>query len=69
MRRALTELAMSLMILVGGAQLAAAQGVTVDPDAERKADLVTAYKILINENILDSFGHVCGAFGKDPSIF
>lgn len=69
MRRALTELAMSLMILVGGSQLAAAQGMTVDPDAERNADLVTAYNILINENILDSFGHVSVRSAKDPNIF
>jgi ribulose-5-phosphate 4-epimerase/fuculose-1-phosphate aldolase len=69
MRRALTELAMSLLVVVGGTQLAAAQGMTVDPDAERKADLVTAYKILINENILDSFGHVSVRSAKDPNIF
>src|SRR6266498_1264047 len=69
MRRALTELAMSVMVLVGGAQLAAAQGMTVDPDAEWKADLVTAYKILVNENILDSFGHVSVRSAKDTNIF
>ena len=32
--------------------------VAKDPDDERKEDLVTAYKILVNEGILDSFGHV-----------
>lgn len=42
---------------------------TTDPDAERKQDLVTAYKILINEGILDSFGHVSVRSAKDPNIF
>ena len=57
MPRAPTALAICVMV-VGSIQLAAAQGTTSDPEAERKADLVTAYKILVNENILDSFGHV-----------
>jgi hypothetical protein len=39
---------MCLLVLVGSTRLAAAQGMTTDPDAERKADLVTAYKILVN---------------------
>ena len=42
---------------------------TTDPDAQRKADLVTAYKILVNEGILDSFGHVSVRSAKDPNIF
>jgi len=49
--------------------LAHAQATTSDPDAERKADLVTAYKILVNEGILDSFGHVTVRSAKDPNIF
>src|SRR5262249_12465209 len=48
--------------------LAVAQDVG-DADAQRKADLVTAYKILVNEGILDSFGHVSVRSSKDPSIF
>ena len=56
-------------MVVGSTQLAAAQGTTSDPEAERKADLVTAYKILVNENILDSFGHVSVRSAKDPNIF
>jgi HCOMODA/2-hydroxy-3-carboxy-muconic semialdehyde decarboxylase len=56
-------------MVVGSIQLAAAQGTTSDPEAERKADLVTAYRILVNENILDSFGHVSVRSAKDPNIF
>ena len=56
-------------MVVGSTQLAAAQGITSDPEAERKADLVTAYKILVNENILDSFGHVSVRSARDPNIF
>jgi HCOMODA/2-hydroxy-3-carboxy-muconic semialdehyde decarboxylase len=40
-----------------------------DPDVQRKADLVTAYKILVNEGILDSFGHVTVRSAKDPNVF
>ena len=40
-----------------------------DPDDERKEDLVTAYKILVNEGILDSFGHVTVRSAKNPNIF
>jgi ribulose-5-phosphate 4-epimerase/fuculose-1-phosphate aldolase len=58
-----------IVALVVGTQLAGAQGMTTDPDAERKQDLVTAYKILINEGILDSFGHVSVRSAKDPNIF
>ena len=68
MPRALTGLAICVMV-VGSTQLAAAQVMTTDPEAERKADLVTAYKILVNENILDSFGHVSVRSARDPNIF
>lgn len=37
-----------------------------DPQAP---DLVTAYKILVNENILDGFGHVSIRSAKNPSQF
>src|SRR5262245_43133923 len=40
-----------------------------DSDEMRKADLVTAYRILVNENILDSFGHVSVRSARDPNIF
>jgi hypothetical protein len=58
-----------MMALAGGTGLAAAQAAAADPDAERKADLVTAYRILVNEGILDSFGHVSVRSAKDPAIF
>jgi ribulose-5-phosphate 4-epimerase/fuculose-1-phosphate aldolase len=69
MPRALTRLAICMMALAGGTGLAAAQAAAADPDAERKADLVTAYRILVNEGILDSFGHVSVRSAKDPAIF
>jgi ribulose-5-phosphate 4-epimerase/fuculose-1-phosphate aldolase len=40
-----------------------------DPDWQRREDLVTAYKILVNEGILDSFGHVSVRSAKNPNIF
>ena len=67
MARLLFRFALGVAVLIGGTAFAAAQG--ADPDARRKADLVTAYKILVNENILDSFGHVTVRSAKDPNIF
>ena len=69
MPRALTRPAICMMLLAGSTGLAAAQAAAVDPDAERRADLVTAYRILVNEGILDSFGHVSVRSAKDPAIF
>ncbi len=40
-----------------------------DPDDVVKDDIVTAYKILVNEGILDSFGHVSSRSAKNPNIF
>ena len=45
-----------------------AQG-RADTDKERKADLVSAYRILVNENILDSFGHVTVRSAGNPDVF
>ena len=59
----------SAAILVAASALACAQTPAGDPDAERKADLITAYKILVNEGILDSFGHVSVRSAKNPGIF
>ena len=67
MGRALIIFSIFVMIVGSGARLAEAEA--IDPDAERKADLITAYRILINENILDSFGHVTVRSAKDPNIF
>lgn len=39
------------------------------PDDERKQDLVTAYKILVHEGILDSFGHVTVRSARNPDVF
>jgi ribulose-5-phosphate 4-epimerase/fuculose-1-phosphate aldolase len=38
-------------------------------DAQRIEDLVTAYKILLNEDVLDSFGHVSVRSASDPTRF
>src|SRR5882724_459040 len=69
MRQALARLLISIAILAVASPLAMAQTAAGDPDAQRKADLVTAYKILVNEGILDSFGHVTVRSAKDPNIF
>jgi ribulose-5-phosphate 4-epimerase/fuculose-1-phosphate aldolase len=65
----LARLSLSVAILAAANSLALAQAAPTDPDAERKADLVTAYKILVNEGILDSFGHVTVRSAKNPNIF
>jgi ribulose-5-phosphate 4-epimerase/fuculose-1-phosphate aldolase len=69
MQQALARLSISVAILAVASPLAVAQTAAGDPDAQRKADLVTAYKILVNEGILDSFGHVSVRSSKDPNIF
>lgn len=46
-----------------------AQPASGDPDTQRKADLFVAYKILVNEGILDSFGHISVRSAKDPNVF
>src|SRR4051812_39998871 len=38
-------------------------------NGQRIDDLVTAYKILLNEDVLDSFGHVSVRSGTDPKRF
>ena len=40
-----------------------------DPDDALKDDIVTAYKVLVNEGILDSFGHVSARSAQNPNIF
>jgi hypothetical protein len=58
MLQTLGRFLISVTALAAATLPAGAQTVAGDPDAERKADLVTAYKILVNEGILDSFGHI-----------
>jgi HCOMODA/2-hydroxy-3-carboxy-muconic semialdehyde decarboxylase len=67
MLRALARLSICVAALAVVSRLAGAQA--ADPDAQRKQDLVTAYRILVNEGILDSFGHVTVRSAKDPNIF
>ena len=67
--QALRRFLISAAILLVASPQAGAQTPTGDPDAERKADLITAYKILVNEGILDSFGHITVRSAKDPNIF
>ncbi|HLI22400.1 MAG TPA: class II aldolase/adducin family protein [Stellaceae bacterium] len=40
-----------------------------DHDRQRREDLVAAYKILVNEGILDSFGHISVRSAKNPNVF
>ena len=69
MRQALTGLLLSAVALIVAGTGAGAQATTGDPDTARKADLITAYRILVNEGILDSFGHVTVRSAKDPNVF
>lgn len=57
--------ALLMLGIVGGAHAQSSP----DPDDATKEDIVTAYKILVNEGILDSFGHVSARSAKDPNIF
>jgi ribulose-5-phosphate 4-epimerase/fuculose-1-phosphate aldolase len=66
---ALARFLIGVAALVATSLPAGAQTAPADPDAERKADLITAYKILVNEGILDSFGHVTVRSAKDPTLF
>jgi len=67
--QAVTRLATSGVAFLVASSLAFGQASTDDPDAQRKTDLVIAYKILVNEGILDGFGHVTVRSAKDPNIF
>jgi HCOMODA/2-hydroxy-3-carboxy-muconic semialdehyde decarboxylase len=67
MRQALVKRLLCVVGLAVASPPAGAQ--TADPDAQRKADLVTAYRILVNEGTLDSFGHVTVRSAKDPNVF
>ncbi len=64
MKGTLYALALSLSVASGASAQPAA-----DPDDALKEDLVTAYKILVNEGILDSFGHVSARSAKNPNVF
>jgi hypothetical protein len=59
----------SVASVVGASHVAAAQTTVAEIDAQRRSDLVTAYRILVNEGILDSFGHVSVRSARDPNIF
>jgi HCOMODA/2-hydroxy-3-carboxy-muconic semialdehyde decarboxylase len=69
MLQALARALISVAALAAATLPAGAQTAAGDPDAARKADLVTAHKILVNEGILDSFGHISVRSSKDPNIF
>src|SRR5262245_40789850 len=56
-----------LLVALGGA--AAAQPVQPDSDEQRIADLVLASRILVNEGVLDSFGHVTVRSLKNPDRY
>ena len=69
MLRIFARLSACVATLVAAGLPASAQTTGGDPDAQRKADLIVAYKILVNEGILDSFGHVSVRSSKDPNVF
>lgn len=56
------------LLLFGVAQGAIAQP-AVDPDDAVKDQLVQAYRILVDEGVLDGFGHVSARSLKDPNVF
>jgi 3-hydroxy-2-methylpyridine-4,5-dicarboxylate 4-decarboxylase len=43
--------------------------VAADSDESRIADLITAYRICVNEGVLDSFGHISVRSVKNPNRF
>jgi ribulose-5-phosphate 4-epimerase/fuculose-1-phosphate aldolase len=43
--------------------------VVSDTDESRIADLITAYRICVNESVLDSFGHISVRSVKNPNHF
>ncbi|HSV81869.1 MAG TPA: class II aldolase/adducin family protein [Ramlibacter sp.] len=65
MKKNATLLAWLLALGLTGASAQTA----ADPDDALKDDIVTAYKILVNEGILDSFGHVSARSAKNPNVF
>ena len=69
MGKAWTIVPTAIVVLIVAGPVASAQTASNDEDAQRKADLVTAYKILVNEGILDSFGHISVRSARDPNIF
>jgi HCOMODA/2-hydroxy-3-carboxy-muconic semialdehyde decarboxylase len=69
MLQRLMRISISVASVVGAGELAAGQTTVADTDAQRESDLMTAYRILVNEGILDSFGHVSVRSAREPSIF
>ena len=65
MRQSLHLSAMLLLL----ATPSLAQPLPADPDLPRIEDLVTASRILANEGILDSFGHVSARSSRNPEHF
>src|SRR3954465_11134475 len=70
----LKQVSLAVCILASAVVLANAQSNTgtqrpPDTDEQRIADLVLASRILVNEGVLDSFGHVSVRSLKDPTHF
>src|SRR6187431_62327 len=70
----LRKIALTTAILASACVLAIAQPGTVPPpppdsDEQRIADLVLTSRILFNEGVLDSFGHVSVRSLKDPTHY
>src|SRR5471030_40283 len=73
MIRILIRIFACVIILTVLAQRALAQGGdgahVADTDAQRIADLVLASRILVNEGVLDSFGHVTVRSASNPNHY
>ena len=68
MRHAL-QLFAALVLATGHSTPPLAQPLPADPDLPAISDLVTASRILANEGILDSFGHVSARSSRNPEHF
>jgi len=73
MRRSLSRAGGVLFAAIGLCQPALAQdragAAVADTDERRIADLVLASRILVNEGVLDSFGHVTVRSKSDPNVY
>ena len=72
LRRAYVGIGAAFSIALAGAVFAQSGGSAnrkADTDEQRIADLVLASRILVNEGVLDSFGHVTVRSASDPNVY
>jgi ribulose-5-phosphate 4-epimerase/fuculose-1-phosphate aldolase len=68
-RGAMTALTILIFAALSIAALSQEKAVAADTDEARIADLITAYRICVNEGVLDSFGHISVRSVTNPSHF